>query len=115
MLYTKLLEDNKTLDNNKKEFKLYLILSLRGEEFNSIQKAYIDPEQTSHKQAKIKKLKNRPFYRALKDGINIFGIYEIKNCSIKGKQVIYILDMILLIYFMIKKVKFLLALLVKIL
>ena len=41
MFYTKLLEDNKTLDNDKKD-NLYLILSLRGEEFNSIQKAFID-------------------------------------------------------------------------
>ena len=39
------------------EFKLYLILSLRGEKFNSIQKAFIDPEYTSHKQTKIQKLK----------------------------------------------------------
>ena len=44
MFYTKLLEDNKNLDNNKNEFKLNLILSLRGGEFNSIQKAFIDPE-----------------------------------------------------------------------
>ena len=80
MLYTKLLEDNKTLDNDKKEFNLYLILSLRGEEFNSIQKAFIDPEQTSHKQTKVQKLKKQTFFRALKDGINIFGICEIKNC-----------------------------------
>ena len=61
MFYTKLLEDNKTLDNNKKEFKLYLILSLRGEEFNSIQKAFIDPKYNSHKQTKVQKLKKWTF------------------------------------------------------
>ena len=63
MLYTKLLEDNKTLDNDKKEFNLYLILSLRGKEFNSIQKAFIDLELTSHKQTKIQKLKKLDLFK----------------------------------------------------
>jgi len=85
----KLLEDNRTLEayNIKREFKLYLILRLRGGEFNLTPKGFTDPEKTSPIQKKVKK--TGPFYRALKDGINIFGVCEIKNCLAKGKQVIY--------------------------
>ena len=69
------------------EFFLHLKLRSRGGEFYQTPRAFIDPEKVSPKQIKVKK--QGPFYRALKNGINIFGVCDIKNCLAKGKQVIY--------------------------
>ena len=86
---SKSLEDNRTLEDYHivKESTLHLILRPRGGEFYQTPKAFIDPEKIPPKQIKAKK--QGPFYRALKNGINFFGVCDIKNCLAKGKKVIY--------------------------
>ena len=64
---------------------MFLILRLREGEFGFTPK-FTDPQKTKPKKILIKRI--GPFYRVLKNGINILGICEANKCLAKDKQVI---------------------------
>ena len=83
------LEDNRTLKdyNIRKEETIYLILRIRGGEFGGSGKIFTDPEKVGPKGIKISS--NGSFYRTVKNGMNLFGICENKNCMVYKKEVIH--------------------------
>lgn len=85
----KRLEDNRTLKdyNIDNGDELYLFIRFRGGEFGSSGKIFTDPTKVSPNEIKL--TQKAPFYRAVKQGMNLHGICRNKKCLAFGKEVIY--------------------------
>lgn len=83
------LDDNRTLKdyNIDDGYELYLIIRLRGGEFGDSGKIFTDPTKVSPNEIKL--TENGPFYRTVKNGMNLHGICKNKKCLAFGKEVIY--------------------------